>query len=57
MDKASILNALNSTGEVNTFRRTNLWEKAFDAYNSIHGASLRPSCGSCFRTVLAWLRS
>lgn len=57
MDKASILSALNSSGEVSNFRRSPNWEKAFKLYNDTHSSHKNMNCGSCFRDVLAWLKS
>lgn len=57
MDKASILNALTDSGEVNTFRRSANWEKAFKLYNDTNKSHKHMNCGTCFRDVLAWLRS
>ena len=56
MSKAEILSALTASGEVSVFRRTLTWEKAFELYNTANKTSKRPSCGSCFRDVLSWLR-
>lgn len=56
MDKKTILNELTTTGQITVFRRTPLWETAFNLYNTGHTPKLRPSCGSCFRTVLDWLK-
>jgi hypothetical protein len=57
MDKSSILSELTKSGEVSIFRRSPTWEKAFKLYNDTHKTNKNPSCGSCFREVLAWLRA
>ncbi len=57
MDKASILSELTKTGEVSVFRRSDNWEKAFKLYNDTTKSHKNMNCGSCFRDVLAWLRS
>lgn len=57
MDKASILSELTKSGEISVFRRSTTWEKAFKLYNDTNKSSKSPSCGSCFRDVLAWLRN
>jgi hypothetical protein len=57
MDKAQLLAELTANGNISVLRRSPSWEKAFDVYNKLHGTNLRPSCGTCFRTVLQWLRS
>lgn len=57
MTKAEALAALNASGEIGRFSRTPTWEKAFELYNQATGQNLQPSCGSCFRTVTAWLKS
>lgn len=57
MDKAALLADLVNSRQIDKFSRTPFWEKAFDAYNSAKGEKLRPSCGSCFRKVKAWLQS
>jgi len=57
MSKQEILAELTANGQVSVFRRSPSWEKAFELYNKVHGVRKNPSCGSCFREVLAWLRS
>lgn len=57
MGKAEILNALNASGEISVFRRSPNWEKAFKLYNDTHSTRRNLNCGSCYRDVLAWLKS
>jgi hypothetical protein len=57
MQKTEILAALTASGEVNTFRRTPMWEKAFELHNKTTGKHKNANCGTCFRDVLAWLRN
>ncbi len=57
MTKAEILAALTASGEINTFRSTPTWIKAFELYNATHGGHKSMSCGSCYREVKAWLQS
>lgn len=57
MTKAEALSALEASGDITKHSRTPNWEKAFELYNKATGQNLRPSCGSCFRSVTAWLRS
>jgi hypothetical protein len=58
MDKATILAELTKSGEITVFRRSPMWEKAFDAYNLVHPNDKKsPSCGHCFRAVSAWLKA
>lgn len=57
MSKAEILADLTKSGEISVFRRSPTWEKAFKLYNDTNKTHKNPSCGSCFRDVLAWLKS
>ena len=57
MDKATVLAALNASGEISVFRRSRNWEIAFDLHNKTTGKHKSPNCGSCFREVKAWLES
>ncbi len=57
MDKASILAELTRTGEISVFRRSANWEQAFKLHNEATKSHKNMNCGSCFRDVLAWLRS
>lgn len=57
MDKTQILAALTASGEINTFRQTDNWTKAFELYNKAHGGHKSMSCGSCYRDVLNWLKA
>lgn len=57
MSKAECLAAVTAEGSIGKFSRTPAWEKAFSAYNAATGENKRPSCGSCFRAVLSWLKS
>lgn len=56
MTKAEALAAVTNEGSIGKFSRTPAWEKAFEAYNQVNNEKLRPSCGSCFRKVLSWMR-
>jgi hypothetical protein len=56
MTKQEALQAVTSEGSIGKFSRTPAWEKAFEAYNKANNDNKRPSCGSCFRAVLAWMR-
>lgn len=57
MTKTEILGALTASGEVSVFRRSANWEKAFDLHNKTTGKHKNMNCGTCFKDVLAWLRS
>lgn len=57
MSKSEVLQELRNNGQIEKFSRTPSWEKAFDLYNAEKKTKLRPSCGSCFREVKAWLQS
>lgn len=58
MDKTAILAALTASGEINTFRSTPNWQKAFELYNATHpGSHKSQNCGSCYRDVKNWLQS
>lgn len=56
MTKSEALEAVKAEGSIGRFSRTPAWEKAFEAYNKANNDNKRPSCGSCFRAVLAWMR-
>lgn len=57
MTKEEILQALTASGEINTFRRTANWDKAFEWYNKTTGQHKHQNCGSCYREVLNKLKS
>lgn len=57
MTKAELLQALIASGEINVFRRSPTWEKAFDLHNKTTGKHKSPNCGSCFRDVKVWLEN
>lgn len=57
MDKAAILAELRGNGQIDRYSRTPSWEKAFELFNKTNNKKLRPSCGSCFREVKAWLQN
>lgn len=58
MSKAEILAELTANGNIARFSRTLTWEKAFDLHNKQPGnKQLNMRCSSCYRDVLAWLRS
>lgn len=57
MTKQEALTALEQSGAISTFRESPAWIKAFELYNSMHTQKKRMSCGTCFRDVLAWLKS
>ncbi len=58
MDKASVYAQLVATTEINTFRHTQLWDRAFKLYNEAHPKDQKqPTCGSCYKYVKAWLQS
>lgn len=57
MSKQEILAELTAKGQHTEFKRSPAWEKAFDLYNKVHSSRKNMNCGSCFRDVLAWLRS
>jgi hypothetical protein len=60
MTKGEILEELRRTGQLDTRRRSDIWLKAFELYNSqvTHRANkLNPSCGSCYSKLRAWLQS
>lgn len=56
MSKQEALQAVINEGSIGKFSRTPAWEKAFKVYNDSTKSNLRPSCGTCFRTVLKWLQ-
>lgn len=56
MSKAEALQAVTNEGSIGKFGRSPAWEKAFEAYNAANNEKLRPSCGSCFRKVLRWMK-
>lgn len=56
MTKQEALQAVTAEGSIGKFSRTPAWEKAFAAYNAATGDNKRPSCGSCFRSVLRWMQ-
>lgn len=55
MDKASILAELRANGQIDVFRRSPSWEKAFNLYKSVNGGHKNMNCGSCFKDVKDWL--
>lgn len=57
MTNREALQAVTAEGSIGKFSRTPAWEKAFAAYNAATGEDKRPSCGSCFRAVIAWMKS
>ena len=57
MDKQSILAELKSTGEWDRQSSTQLWGKAFKAYQDSTGEKLSTRCGSCYSKVKKWLLS
>jgi hypothetical protein len=57
MGKAEILAELTANGQVNIFRSSPSWQKAFELYKKVNGGHKNMHCGSCYREVLQWLRS
>lgn len=58
MTKNELLAELKKAGQLDTSRRTPLWQQAFDLYNATFPqAKKSPSCGGCFNTVRRWLQS
>ena len=55
--KGQILAELIANGNISVFRRSPSWEKAFKLYNDTNKTHKNMNCGTCFRDVLAWLRS
>jgi len=57
MDKANLLHAIESKGQINTFGRTPEWVAAFEAYKKeTKDYQVDPGCGTCYKKVLTWLR-
>lgn len=57
MTKQEILAELTNSGQVSAFRRSPGWDKAFNEYNAVNKPKLSQGCTSCYKKVLAWLRS
>lgn len=57
MTKQEILTELTNSGQISAFRRSSVWDKAFNLYNANSKPKLSQGCTTCYKKVLAWLRS
>ena len=58
MDKAQVLAELKKANQLDTARKTPLWEQAFALYNAANPQNKKQmNCGSCFTRVKNWLLS
>jgi hypothetical protein len=55
MGKTEILAELRANGEIDVFRRSPSWQKAFDLYKKEVGGHKSLNCGSCYKDVKEWL--
>jgi len=55
MSKVEILAELRANGQIDIFRRSPSWEKAFDLYKKEKGGHKNMNCGSCYGDVKKWL--
>jgi hypothetical protein len=56
--KSELLKKLADAGEMSNFKPSSTWLEAFEAYKKATGDHhIGMKCGSCYRKVLAWLKS